>query len=116
DLLYLDLPASHGEHAGSEARAQWRECWTQDKEAEDADDLMRLTTIPQSKQAYLATADRLLRAAAHLKRWAIGYQESGLASAREVSDLIKEHRPVAATYSKDLTEVAGGLRNYIIVA
>jgi hypothetical protein len=116
DLLYLDLPASHGENAGSEARAQWRECWTQGKETEDADDLLRLTTIPQSKQAYLAMADRLLRAAAHIKKWAIGYQESGLASAREVSDLIKEHRPVTATYSKDLTEVAGGLRNYIIVA
>ncbi len=116
DLLYLDLPASHGEHAGSEARAQWRECWIQGKETEDSDDLLRLTTIPQSKQAYLATADRLLRAAAHIKKWAIGYQESGLASAREVSDLIKEHRPVTATYSKDLTEVAGGLRNYIIVA
>jgi hypothetical protein len=116
DLLYLDLPASHGEHAGSEARAQWRECWTQGRETADADDLLRLTTIPQSKQAYLATADRLLRAAAHMKKWAIGYQETGLASAREVSDLIKEHRPVTATYSKDLTEVAGGLRNYIIVA
>jgi len=117
DLLYIDLPASHGEHAGSEARAQWRECWTQNRETvEDPDDLLRLTTIPQSKQAYLATADRLLRAAAHIKKWAISYQESGLASAREVNDLIKEHRPVTATYSKDLTEVAGGLRNYIIVA
>jgi hypothetical protein len=107
DLLYLDLPASHGEHAGSEARAQWRECWIQGKDAGDADDVLMLTTIPQSKQAYLATADRLLRAAAHIRKWAIGYQESGLASAREVSDLIKEHRPVTATYSKDLTEVAG---------
>src|SRR6185295_5907384 len=99
-----------------EARAQWRECWIQGKDTGDADDVLMLTTIPQSKQAYLATADRLLRAAAHIRKWAIGYQESGLASAREVSDLIKEHRPVTATYSKDLTEVAGGLRNYIIVA
>ena len=61
-------------------------------------------------------ADRLLDAAAHIKTWAIGYQEVGLVSARDISELIKEHRPVQATYSKDLTEVAGGLRSYIIVA
>jgi hypothetical protein len=116
DLLYLDLPAAHAEQAGSEARARWRECWVTGRETTDADDLLRLTTIPQSKQAYLAMVDRLLRAAAHIRTWAIGYQEIGLASAHEISDLIKEHRPVTATYSKDLTEVAGGLRNYIIVA
>ena len=73
-------------------------------------------TAPQSKRAYLAMADRLLDAAAHIKTWAIGYQEVGLVSARDISELIKEHRPVHATYSKDLTEVAGGLRSYIIVA
>jgi hypothetical protein len=48
--------------------------------------------------------------------WAIEYQEIGLATAAEIAELIKEHRPVRATYSKDLTEVVGGLRNYIIVA
>jgi len=48
--------------------------------------------------------------------WAIEYQEPGLATAQDLVDLIKEHRPVKATYSKDVTEVAGGLRNYIIVA
>ena len=116
DLLYLDLPAAHADQGGSEARSHWRECWVIGKEPEEADDLLRLTAIPQSKQAYLAMVDGLLRAAAHIKIWAIGYQEVGLASAREISDLIKEHRPVTATYSKDLTEVAGGLRNYIIVA
>jgi hypothetical protein len=116
DLLYLDLPAAHAELAGSEARSEWRECWVQGKATDDADDLLKLTTIPQSKQSYLSVVDRLLRAATHIKTWAIGYQEIGVASAREVSDLIKEHRPVTATYSKDLTEVAGGLRNYIIVA
>ena len=47
---------------------------------------------------------------------AIGYQEIGLTSVAEITELIQEHRPVRATYSKDLTEVAGGLRNYIIVA
>jgi hypothetical protein len=51
-----------------------------------------------------------------MKTWAVGYQETGLASARDISELIEEHRPVRATYSKDLTEVAGGLRSYIIIA
>jgi hypothetical protein len=39
-----------------------------------------------------------------------------MASAAEISEIIKAHRPVRATYSKDLTEVSGGLRSYIIIA
>jgi hypothetical protein len=116
DLLYLNLPPGHGEEAGSEARSTWRECWLTGQNGQASDDLLRLTSIPQSKQAYLAAVDRLLRAASHLKIWAIGYQETGLASARDISELIKEHRPISTTYSKDLTEVAGGLHSYILVA
>lgn len=117
DLLYLNLPAAHTAQAGAEARSEWREAWVRAAAAaETTDDLHRLTTAPQSKHAYLAMIDRLLRAASHLRTWAIGYQEIGLTSAAEITELIQEHRPVRATYSKDLTEVAGGLRNYIIVA
>jgi hypothetical protein len=71
---------------------------------------------PQSKQAYLALIDRLLRSGSHIRTWAIGYQEIGLASASDIVELIKEYRSVRATYSKDLTEVAGGLRSFIIIA
>jgi hypothetical protein len=116
DLLYLTLPPAHTEMAGDEARSQWREAWVRATDGQTADELLRLMTAPQSKRAYLAMADRLLDAAAHIKTWAIGYQEVGLVSARDISELIKEHRAVQATYSKDLTEVAGGLRSYIIVA
>jgi ribosomal protein L12E/L44/L45/RPP1/RPP2 len=116
DLLYLSLPPAHTEQAGSEARSRWREAWVRGAGEDAADEVTRLMTAPQSKQAYLAMVDRMLRAAAHIKVWAVGYQEVGLASARDISELIKEHRPVRATYSKDLTEVAGGLRSYIIVA
>ena len=116
DLLYLTLPPAHSELAGDEARSQWREAWVRGTDGQTADELLRLMSAPQSKRAYLAMADRLLDAAAHIKTWAIGYQEVGLVSARDISELIKEHRPVQATYSKDLTEVAGGLRSYIIVA
>lgn len=116
DLLYLSLPAAHTLQAGAEARSEWRETWVRASAMPEANDLRRLTTAPQSKHAYLAMIDRLLRAASHLRTWAIGYQEIGLTSAAEITELIQEHRPVRATYSKDLTEVAGGLRNYIIVA
>ena len=116
DLLYLTLPPAHSEMAGDEARSQWREAWVRGADGQTGDELLSLMTAPQSKRAYLAMADRLLGAAAHIKTWAIGYQEVGLVSARDISELIKEHRPVQATYSKDLTEVAGGLRSYIIVA
>jgi hypothetical protein len=64
----------------------------------------------------LFKVDEMFRAAAHLKKWAIGCQEIGLVSARDISELVKEHRNVRATYSKDVTEVAGGARSYIIIA
>ncbi len=116
DLLYLNLPSAHAERAGSGTRSDWRDCWVRGADEPCADDLAKLSSVPQSKQSYLAMIDRLLRSAAHLPTWAIEYQEVGLASARDISELIKEHRPVRATYSKDLTEVTGGLHNYIIIA
>jgi hypothetical protein len=54
--------------------------------------------------------------AGHFDVWAIGYQENGPATAHEIAELIKEHRPVRARYTKDLTEVVGGMRAFIIVA
>jgi phenolic acid decarboxylase len=59
--------------------------------------------------------DRLFRAATYFKRWAVEYQEPELATAQDIVELIKEYRSVKATYSKDVTEVVGGLRSYIIV-
>jgi hypothetical protein len=116
DLLYLTLPPAHADRAGAEARSEWRECWVGGAGAQLEDELLYLTKAPQSKQSYLAMVDRLLVAASHIRTWAIEYQEIGLATASEVAEVIKEYRPVRATYSKDVTEVAGGLRNYIIVA
>jgi hypothetical protein len=115
DLLYLNMPASDEESEGVQERFQWRECWIKGLAA-DAGDFAPRLPAPQSKQAYLLRIDKLLRAAAHIKKWAVGCQEIGLVSAREINDLVKEHRSVRATYSKDVTEVAGGTRAYIIVA
>jgi hypothetical protein len=116
DLAYVSLPTAHTEQAGSEARSMWRESWVRAAAGGGAEDMARLMTAPQSKQSYLALIDRLLRSASHIKTWAIGYQEIGLASAGDITELVKEYRPVRATYSKDLTEVAGGLRSFIIIA
>gem|GEM_PF-140416 len=114
DLLYLNLPAPHVMAAGAEARGDWREAWVSSS-AQTGDPKTQASAL-QSKHAYLATIDKLLQAAAAFRTWAIGYQEIGMASAAEISELIKAHRPVHATYSKDLTEVSGGLRSYIIIA
>jgi hypothetical protein len=115
DLLYLRSPTSHTEHGGAEARSQWREAWVSGPASHEADGESKSGTPPQSKQSYLASLDRLLRPAANFRTWAVEYQEPGLATAQDIVELIKEYRPVKATYSKDVTEVAGGLRSYIIV-
>jgi hypothetical protein len=113
DLLYLRSPDSHTDHGGAQARSEWREAWVGGPARHEADEASKRT--PQSKQSYLASLDRLLRHAANFRTWAVEYQEPGLATAQDILELIKEYRPVKATYSKDVTEVAGGLRSYIIV-
>lgn len=115
DVLYLSSPSPHTDLGGAEARSEWRESWVSGPAAEGANQGTRLATPPQSKQSYLASIDRLLRPASHFRTWAVEYQEPGLATAQDIIELVKEYRPVSATYSKDVTEVAGGLRSYIIV-
>ncbi|MEK6320643.1 MAG: HD domain-containing phosphohydrolase [Acidobacteriota bacterium] len=115
DLLYLSSPAAHSDRGGAEARSEWRESWATGSASIGMDQGKMLANPPQSKQSYLASIDRLLRLAAHFKTWAVEYQEPGLATAQDIIELIKEYRPVSATYSKDVTEVAGGQRSYIIV-
>jgi hypothetical protein len=112
DLLYLNLPPAHSESAGSEARSEWREQWVRGTTNSNGPD----TLAVQSRHSYLEKLDRLLRLGSQIKTWAIGCQDTGLSSTQDLVELIKEYRPVRATYSKDLTEVAGGLRSCIVVA
>lgn len=116
DLLYLRAPSSQTDRGGAEARSEWREAWVTGAANADSTEQYRRTLLPQSKQSYLASLDRMLRQASNFKIWAVEYQEPGLAFAQDVVELIKEHRPVKATYSKDVTEVVGGLRSSMIVA
>jgi len=110
DVLFLSLPSGHTDSGGAEARGDWRESWVSGAAAEK-----NQTAASQSKQSHLNSIERLLRLASNYRTWAIEYQEPGLASAQDLLELIKEYRPVRASYSKDVTEVAGGLRSYIIV-
>jgi ribosomal protein L12E/L44/L45/RPP1/RPP2 len=110
EVLFLSLPSGHSDRGGAEARSDWRESWVNRTPAEQ-----NLPATPQSKQSHLNSIERLLRLASNFRAWAIEYQEPGLASAQDVLELIKEYRPVRATYSKDVTEVAGGQRSFIIV-
>ena len=116
DLLYLRSPSAHPDRGGAEARSEWREVWAGGTAFNESAQASLSSTPPQSKQSYLATLDRLLRPAPNFKIWAVEYQEPGLATAQDIIELIKEYRTVKATYSKDVTEVAGGLRSYIVVA
>lgn len=113
DVLFLTLPSAHADRGGAEARSEWREAWVAGSPA-DAPAAAKHAP-PQSRQAYLASVARLLRLASHFRTWAIECQESGLATLEDVRKLIKEYRPVRATYTKDVTEVAGGLVSHIIV-
>jgi hypothetical protein len=115
DLLFVSSPSAQIDRGGAEARSEWREAWVKGP-SDNASAETRGALSSQSRQSYLFSVDRLLRHAQHYRTWAIEYHEPGLATAQDLVDLIKEHRPVKATYSKDVTEVAGGLRNYIIVA
>jgi hypothetical protein len=115
DLLFLRAPASLTDRGGAEARSDWREAWVSGPALEEADDRVKRVAPHQSKQSYLSQLGRQLRLAASFRMWAVEYQEPGLATAQDIVELIKEYRPVKATYSKDVTEVTGGLRSYIIV-
>jgi HD domain-containing protein len=112
DLLFLRLPSS--QPGAGESKFDWKESWVL-QSSERPEQLRQLAGV-DSRHSYLMMVDRLLRPASHINTWAIGYQELGLATAQDVLDVIKEHRHVRATYSKDVTEVAGGLRSFIIVA
>jgi hypothetical protein len=111
NLLYLKLPPVVACSSDTSPRHSWRESWVRGGEPEAE----VLAPAPQSKSAYLTSVDKLLRMAGHFDVWAIGYQENGPATAHEIAELIKEHRPVRVSYSKDLTEVIGGTRTFIIV-
>src|SRR5262249_39199049 len=116
DLMYLNLPSGQADFGGPPARSEWQDTWILGRIPDVIDDFSRLATLPQSKKAYLEMVDRILLSASRIRKWAVECRDIGLASARDISDLIKTHRNIQATYSKDLTEIPAGLRNYVMVS
>jgi len=114
--MYLNLPPGQADIGGRVAGGRWQDIWILGHVPDAVDDFSFLATGPQSKKAYLEMLDRIFASALRIRRWAVECRDIGLASARDISDLIKTHRAIQATYSKDLTEVPGGLRNYVMVA
>jgi hypothetical protein len=113
--MYLNLPSGQAEFGTALARSSWRDTWLLGHVPDVVDDFSRIATRPQSKKAYLEMVDRILVSASRIRKWAVECRDIGLASARDISDLLKTHRAIQATYSKDLTEVPGGLRNYLMI-
>jgi len=117
DLLFLSVPPGQAQISGAFGRSIWRESWVRGvHHAELITDPLISATRAQSKHTYLAIVDRHLGAARAIRKWAIGCRDIGLASSQDIVELVKRHRPVHAIYSKDLTEVAGGMRHHIISA
>ncbi|HEY6330126.1 MAG TPA: HD domain-containing phosphohydrolase [Blastocatellia bacterium] len=118
DLLLLNLPA----HSQSDPTGVfgWREVWVNggvDQNSDTyGDDILSLSERAQSRQTYLGMLDRLFEAARPIRKWAIECRDTGLVSGSDIAEAVKRHRPVRAIYTKDLTEVAGGLRHHIITA
>src|SRR5262249_10260348 len=82
DLLYLRLPPSQTEQGGAQARSDWRETWVNGAPIEESSRGSKTAAAPQSKQSYLTIVDRLFRIATNFNRWAVEYQEPGLATAQ----------------------------------
>ena len=116
EILYLPLSDPAMREDSGNPRMEWRDAWVKQTGLDRSHDPLWPGEAIQSRQAFLSLLNRLLGSGAHFKTWAIAFQETGLVSASEIVELIKEHRPVRATYSKDLTEVVGGLRHYIAIA
>jgi hypothetical protein len=120
DLMFVRFPRPEGLAARRGGAVGWREIWARG-EGDCWDSLIeaqrgRLGDSVVAKESYLQLAGNFLARATHIPKWAIAHAEDGFLTAAEVGDLVKAFRPVEVVYSKDFSDVLGGLRAYIIVA
>jgi hypothetical protein len=69
-----------------------------------------------SKDRYRQLLAEMLDRAKHLPVWAISFSEHHPLSISEMNDVIKKHRALQATYTKDMSEIVGGVNAVIIIA
>ena len=120
DLLYANLPLPGSMLAFLEGRQCWRESWIRGhgniREELFPSIKESFGGLMASKERYLQVLSNMLERAKHMPRWAIGFLEGQPASLNEVSEIIRKYRPLQATYLKDMTDVVGGAKAYIILA
>jgi len=120
DLMYARFPRPEGLAALRETIVGWREQWTRGT-ADCWDALIaqrrgQLGDQVVSKEHYLQLMTNFLASAVHIPKWAIAHAEDGFVTAAELGEIIKSFRSVEVTYTKDFSDVMGGLNIYIIIA
>ncbi len=120
ELMYVRFPRPEGIAVLRKTIAGWRETWTRGEasfwEALIDDRRGRLGDSVVSKGHYLELIGNFLALATHIPRWAIAHAEEGFVTAAEIGEVIKQFRSVEVTYTKDFSEVLGGLSAYILIA
>ncbi len=120
DLLYADLPAPNAMQTFLASNESWREAWV--LRQEDAKKLISSVKdsfggVVASKDRYLQLLSDMLERAKHFPLWAISmHEDSNPASLSEVIETVKKYRAIQTTYTKDMTDVLGGTKAYIITA
>ncbi len=120
DLMYARFPRPEGLAALRETIVGWREQWT--RGTSDCWDALiaqrrgQLGDQVVSKEYYLQLITHFLASATHIPKWAIAHAEDGFVTAAELGEIIKSFRSVEVTYTKDFSDVMGGLNIYIIIA
>jgi hypothetical protein len=59
----------------------------------------------------------MLERAKHFPLWAIAvHEDSSPASWSEITETVKKYRTIQTTYTKDMTDILGGTKAYIVTA
>ncbi|MEW6737519.1 MAG: hypothetical protein AB1489_39925 [Acidobacteriota bacterium] len=121
DLLYLNLPLPGSLLAFLESPRCWREVWIRGEDNDLSAQLQPAIRgsfggLVLSKERYRQILSELLERAKHMPIWAISFQESSFITLNEISEMIKKYRPLQAIYSKDMSDLVGGAKVYIVVA
>jgi hypothetical protein len=120
DLLYANLPAPGSMLGFLESDRCWRESWVRGRGDIYAELFPRVKEsfggMVASKERYLQLLADLLERSKHMPKWAIGFQEGQPASMNEIAEVVRRYRPLQATYLKDMSDIIGGAKAYIIVA
>jgi hypothetical protein len=119
DLLYVCFPGPQGFHGWRRRRRGFQEVWLRGR-GDFWGDLgnaqrNRFGGVFHSKQAYLVAVERFLRAAAGFNTVALLLEDTGWLSPGDVAELLTGPRRIRVTYTKDLSQVAGGRRLSLIV-